>query len=140
MGVASGGNIVLCETNGTIVERKGGGDSDFPLKLFSARDDKTTSVGEFVEDKRLVLGRSRGLFGMEVTGDEVSERAGEMLRERTGVGAREDAWEGTRDPCGDTLRDSMGVSMSTTRGSSSHTDNSGGINKVPSLSKGMSMA
>ena len=48
MGIASGGNIVLCETNGTIVERKGGCDSDFPLKLFSARDDRTASVGAIV--------------------------------------------------------------------------------------------
>ena len=91
MGVASGGNKVLLEIIGTLVERKGGGDSVFPLRLFSARDDRTASVGAFECEEGLVMGRSRGLFGMEAIGDGARERAGEMLRERTGVGARDDA-------------------------------------------------
>ena len=92
VGVASGGNIVLCEINGTVVERKDGEDSVFPLRLFSAaRDDRTASVGAFECEEGLVMGRSRGLFGMEAIGDGARERAGEMLRERTGVGARDDA-------------------------------------------------
>ena len=142
VGVASGGNIVLCEINGTVVERKDGEDSVFPLRLFSAaRDDRTASVGAYEgeNDKRLVVGRSRGLVGMEAIGDGARERAGEMLRERTGVGVRDDTWEGTRDRCGRTIRDSTGVSMSTSRGTSSHIDKSGGIIKAPSLSKGMSI-
>ena len=127
MGVASGGNNVLCELSWRLLERTGGV-SVVPLKL--------ASVGAFVSENRLVMGRPRRLIGTEATGDEACERAGETLLEGAGDGAARD---GTLDPCRGALRDSTGVSMSASRGSSSHIVLSCGISTEPSLSKGMSM-
>ena len=98
VGVASGGNLVLRETSGTLRERTDG-ISMLPLTLLSSRDDSTAAVGALVGEMGLMR-RSRELFGVEATGDEVSERAraGEMLRERAGVSALDVAIGGNRDP------------------------------------------
>ena len=78
MGVASGGNNVLCELSWRLLDRRGG-ISVVPSKLVSANDDRTASVGAFVSENRLVMGRPRRLIGTEATGDEACERAGETL-------------------------------------------------------------
>ena len=78
MGVASGGNKILCEVSGIVgfLERTNGV-SVSPLELVSERDDRTSWVA-LVGEKRL-MGRSRGLVKMEATGDGARVRAGDML-------------------------------------------------------------
>ena len=78
VGVASGGNKILCEVSGIVgfLERKTG-ISVSPLTLMSERDDRTAWVA-FVGEKGL-MGRSRGLVGMEASGDGARVRAGDML-------------------------------------------------------------
>ena len=82
VGIANGGNKIFygCDDSRGLKEgERTKGVSVVQLKLGSARDDRTASVGAFVSEKRLVMAWSRLLIGTEATGDEACERAGETL-------------------------------------------------------------